>query len=66
MMIDRIKVTLFTLSGPDTALEARIVEASLDGRPREPVLVLTDERSGAAIRLARQQAWKLRELIDRM
>jgi hypothetical protein len=66
MMIDKIKVALFTISGPGIALEARIVEAHSDGGPCEPVLVLTNKQSDDTIRLTRRQAWQLRELIDQM
>jgi hypothetical protein len=51
----------------DAVLRVETVREDQDGEPiSPPILRLTDEQTGEVITLTREQAWKLRDLIQTM
>lgn len=51
----------------DAVLTVSIVRADAEGEPiTPPQLELTDGMTGDRVWLSREQAWKLRDLINRM
>ena len=51
----------------DAVLTVSICRADCDGEPiTPPLLQLVDQQTGDSLHLTREQAWKLRDMIDRM
>jgi hypothetical protein len=51
----------------DAVLTVEVIRSDADGRPiTPPLLCFCDQRIGDRISLTREQAWKLRDLIQRM